>query len=66
MYEMLTGSSPFHADIKTKLIQKIKKGKIEWPHDISASPSFKELVGKLLKQLPENRIGYNGGAAEVL
>ena len=66
MYEMLTGSCPFHADRKTKLIQNIGRGKIEWPHDISASNDFKDLVVKLLKQIPENRIGYNGGAEEVL
>jgi serine/threonine protein kinase len=55
MFEFLTGHPPFSGSNHTELFMNIKKHKINWPDDFP--PLAKNLISKILKQNPKERIG---------
>ncbi|VDM32545.1 unnamed protein product [Hydatigera taeniaeformis] len=56
MYEMLTGTLPFHADSKKETMSQIMKAKLEMPQMLS--PGAQGLLRQLFKRTPANRLGY--------
>jgi len=54
MFELLTGSIPFQGADQQALSSNILKNKICWPKDID--PSAKDLISKILKTEPSERI----------
>ncbi|KAH9281725.1 Ribosomal protein S6 kinase alpha-3 [Echinococcus granulosus] len=56
MYEMLTGTLPFHADSKKETMSQIMKAKLEMPQMLS--PGAQSLLRHLFKRTPSNRLGY--------
>nr|XP_033776334.1 ribosomal protein S6 kinase beta-2 [Geotrypetes seraphini] len=64
MYDMLTGSPPFTAENRKKTIDRILKGKLIFPPYLT--PDARELLKKLLKRNPAQRLGGGvGDAADV-
>ncbi|XP_029431853.1 ribosomal protein S6 kinase beta-2 isoform X2 [Rhinatrema bivittatum] len=61
MYDMLTGSPPFTAENRKKTIDRILKGKLILPPYLT--PDARELLKKLLKRNPAQRLG--GGAPDA-
>ncbi|KAK2865875.1 hypothetical protein Q7C36_001931 [Tachysurus vachellii] len=55
MYDMMTGSPPFSAENRKKTIDKILKCKLNLPPYLT--PDARELVKKLLKKNPAQRLG---------
>ena len=53
--DLLTGSSPFHANNDKKIREKILKAKLTLPYYIS--PDAKDLVTRLLRKEPKKRLG---------
>ena len=68
MYEMLVGFNPFNGKDRRKVFQQIMKHEIQWPNQyrIPHTEAFKDLVSSLLVKNPKNRLGYKGGAEEIL
>ncbi|KAJ3069989.1 serine/threonine protein kinase psk1, partial [Quaeritorhiza haematococci] len=64
IYDMLTGSPPFTGANRKKIMEAILKKKVVYPRFMS--PFAKEIIGKLLKKNPQQRLGSGPtGAAEV-
>ncbi|XP_030041505.1 ribosomal protein S6 kinase beta-2 [Microcaecilia unicolor] len=61
MYDMLTGSPPFTAENRKKTIDRILKGKLIFPPYLT--PDARELLKKLLKRNPAQRLG--GGVEDA-
>jgi serine/threonine protein kinase len=57
MFELLTGHPPFSGSNQTELFMNIKKHKINWPDDFP--PLAKNLISKILKQNPKERVGLD-------
>ncbi|XP_017316358.1 ribosomal protein S6 kinase beta-2 [Ictalurus punctatus] len=55
MYDMMTGSPPFSAENRKKTIDKILKCKLNLPPYLT--PDARELIKKLLKKNPAQRLG---------
>ncbi|MCI4394777.1 hypothetical protein PGIGA_G00172540 [Pangasianodon gigas] len=55
MYDMMTGSPPFSAENRKKTIEKILKCKLNLPPYLT--PDARELIKKLLKKNPAQRLG---------
>jgi serine/threonine protein kinase len=62
-YEMLVGVPPFYSNSKEQLFFNIEFKKPLIPSRIS--PSAESLLRKLLKKVPEKRIGFKLGAEEI-
>ncbi|KAH0954635.1 hypothetical protein HN011_003749 [Eciton burchellii] len=62
IYDMLTGQSPFSASDRQKTIQKILRGKLYFP--MYVTPDAKDLIRKLLKKKPAQRLGGGPSDAE--
>ena len=60
MYESLTGNTPFVANNRNALFEKIKKGNFDIPS--SLSPDVQDLLRQMIKMNPNERIT----AAEAL
>ena len=58
-YEMLVGKTPFKAKNIFDLMRQIEKNNIKLPDDIYVSPDCKDLLFKLLKKEPEDRISWD-------
>ncbi|KAG7266085.1 hypothetical protein CRUP_026722 [Coryphaenoides rupestris] len=58
MYDMMTGSPPFTAENKKKTIDKILKCKLNLPPYLTVDA--KDLIKKLLKKNPAQRLGSSG------
>ena len=54
-FDLLTGSSPFHANNETKIRHKIVKQKLVLPFFLS--PDAKDLLTRLLRKDPKKRLG---------
>lgn len=54
MFELLTGHPPFSGSNQSELFLNIKKHKIQWPDDFP--PLAKNLISKILKQNPKERV----------
>jgi serine/threonine protein kinase len=57
MFELLTGHPPFSGSNQTELFMNIKKHKINWPDDFP--PLAKNLISKILKQNPKERVSLD-------
>ncbi|XP_030630560.1 microtubule-associated serine/threonine-protein kinase 3 [Chanos chanos] len=65
LYEFLVGCVPFFGDTPEELFGQVVSDDIEWPKGDDALPAdAQDLITKLLKQSPLERLG-SGGAAEV-
>nr|VZI09646.1 unnamed protein product [Spirometra erinaceieuropaei] len=64
MYEMLTGTLPFHAESRKETMVQIMKAKLEMPQMLS--PAAQSLLRALFKRTPSNRLGYGLGGFEQL
>lgn len=56
MYDMLTGSPPFTAANRKKTIEKVLRGQLYLPAYLT--PDAKDMLRKLLKKQPNQRLGY--------
>jgi len=63
LYEMLTGLPPFYNQNMHVMYEKIVRGKIHYPAELSADA--KSLLTALLERNPKLRLGTRGGVAEV-
>lgn len=54
-FDLLTGSSPFHANNDMKIREKILKSKLVLPYYLS--PDAKDLLTRLLRKEPKKRLG---------
>ncbi|XP_053306296.1 ribosomal protein S6 kinase beta-2 [Spea bombifrons] len=61
LFDMLTGSPPFTANNRKKIIDKILKAKLSFPPYLT--PDARDLLKKLLKKNPSHRLG--SGPADV-
>ncbi|XP_050031234.2 probable serine/threonine-protein kinase DDB_G0280717 [Dermacentor andersoni] len=61
MYKMMTGRVPFRGETKEELMDKIINQPLRWPkveeHPHSATPEAKDMVFKMLKKNPVERLG---------
>ncbi|XP_051553121.1 microtubule-associated serine/threonine-protein kinase 3-like isoform X2 [Myxocyprinus asiaticus] len=65
LYEFLVGCVPFFGDTPEELFGQVVSDEIEWPEGDDALPAdSQDLITKLLRQSPLERLG-TGGAAEV-
>ncbi|XP_039533449.1 microtubule-associated serine/threonine-protein kinase 3 isoform X2 [Pimephales promelas] len=65
LYEFLVGCVPFFGDTPEELFGQVVSDEIEWPEgDDSLPVESQDLITKLLRQSPLERLG-TGGAAEV-
>ena len=66
MYEMLVGYPPFYSEEPMQTCRKIVHWRqhLRFPPDCALSPNAKDLICRLLCDVPE-RLGTRGGAAEV-
>ena len=66
MYEMLVGYPPFYSEEPMQTCRKIVHWRqhLRFPPDCGLSPTARDLIGRLLCDVPE-RLGTRGGAAEV-
>ena len=58
-YEMLVGRTPFKAKNIFELMRQIEKNKITLPKDIKLTEECKDLLFKLLKKNPDERISWD-------
>ncbi|XP_028834267.1 ribosomal protein S6 kinase beta-2-like [Denticeps clupeoides] len=63
MYDMMTGSPPFTAENRKKTIDKILKCKINLPPYLT--PDARDLMKKLLKKNPTQRLGSKADFKEI-
>uniref|UniRef100_A0A1B6LZ33 Ribosomal protein S6 kinase n=1 Tax=Graphocephala atropunctata TaxID=36148 RepID=A0A1B6LZ33_9HEMI len=64
LYDMLTGAPPFTAENRKKTIEKIMRGKLILPPYLT--PDARDLVRKLLKRTPSQRLGYGPEDGEAV
>ncbi|KAJ1636515.1 kinase-like domain-containing protein, partial [Pavlovales sp. CCMP2436] len=66
LFELIVGVTPFNAPSAPEVFGNILRGNVQWPEgaERSFSPEVRDLIGRLLTQDPEQRLGA-GGAAEV-
>ncbi|XP_051989744.1 microtubule-associated serine/threonine-protein kinase 3 isoform X2 [Xyrauchen texanus] len=65
LYEFLVGCVPFFGDTPEELFGQVVSDEIEWPEGDDALPAdSQDLITKLLRQSPLERLG-TGGVAEV-
>ena len=57
IYEMLTGVTPFFAQMRNRLYQNIRTGNVNWPANRPCSNEMKNLVQQLLNRDPTTRLG---------
>ena len=59
VYEMLFGQSPFFAESPEDTKRNILNGDLVWPEAVSVSVQAKDLISRLLKKDPEDRITFD-------
>lgn len=64
LYDMLTGAPPFTAENRKKTIEKILKSKLNLPPYLT--PDARDLIRKLLKRSPIQRLGSGPEDAELI
>ena len=64
LYDMLTGAPPFTAENRKKTIEKILKSKLNLPPYLT--PDARDLIRKLLKRSPLQRLGSGSEDAELI
>ena len=60
---MIVGLPPFYSKSRAELFDKIKFSNPSLPNHVSKN--LKSLLESLFQKKPENRLGTNGGAAEI-
>ncbi|KAI7901594.1 protein kinase A catalytic subunit [Cokeromyces recurvatus] len=65
MFELLTGSPPFHSMDSNELHQQILEAPVKFPSGGCISEEAKDFVYRLLERDPKKRLGSQGDAAEV-
>ena len=65
MFELLTGSPPFHSVEEGELFRQILEGPIKFPAGGCITKEAKDLILQLLERDPSKRLGFNGGVAQV-
>ena len=68
MFQLLTGNLPFHSRDQNRQSQMIVEQEPQIPNQVRVPHSdlFCDIVNKLLTKEPTERLGYLGGATEVL
>ena len=66
IFEMLTGSTPFHAPDQYQTYTNIVKNEIKFSPDIPISPNAKNFIHSLLEKDPNKRIGVSKDSEELL
>ncbi|KAH3683410.1 hypothetical protein WICPIJ_005629 [Wickerhamomyces pijperi] len=59
IYDMLCGGVPFKGSNPEKLLKKIGTGKVQFPNSVMISEDAKDLIKKLLKKSPGQRIAVD-------
>ncbi|CAD8139920.1 unnamed protein product [Paramecium pentaurelia] len=65
IYEMLVGRPPFFSQSQSQLFRAIIESDIVFPQQLSLSNHAKDLITKLLKKNPFERLGHNGGGVSI-
>lgn len=60
IYRMHTGEFPFSSRIEANIFQKILSLDFSWPQNIEICAEAKDLVERLLKIKPQDRLGAGG------
>ena len=63
-YEMVTGIPPFNAETPPEIFQNILDRNLEWPSEEDMSPECRDLIERLLRIEPDERLGSRG-ASEI-
>jgi serum/glucocorticoid-regulated kinase 2 len=66
LYEMLIGHSPFRARSYQGVIENIVKQKVLFPSKLDLSRKVIDLVIKLLKKDPKDRLGAKNGISDIM
>ncbi|KAJ2732528.1 hypothetical protein IW152_003735 [Coemansia sp. BCRC 34962] len=64
LYEMLTGAVPFKGKAPTQVAKNIAKTKVNYPPYMT--PDARDLIIRLLRKKPEQRIGYGAKGLEKI
>ncbi|KAJ2384276.1 hypothetical protein GGI05_005061, partial [Coemansia sp. RSA 2603] len=64
IYEMLTGSVPFKGKSPAQISKNIAKTKVKYP--VYMTPDAKDLVIRLLRKNPDQRLGYGPKGVDML
>ncbi|CEP19277.1 hypothetical protein [Parasitella parasitica] len=65
MYELLTGSPPFHSTEEGELFRQILEAPVKFPAGGCITEEAKDFICQLLERDPSKRLGSNGGVARV-
>ena len=65
VYEMLFGIPPFFNENMEKMYDMITKAELRFPKKFKVSDEAKDLLSRLLKKDPKERIGINSGFEEI-
>ncbi|KAM3136385.1 hypothetical protein pb186bvf_011520 [Paramecium bursaria] len=65
LFELLTGLPPFYSRDTSQIFKSILHENVQFPPNMG-SPECKDLIRKLLAKNPEQRLGFNGGAEQIL
>ncbi|KAJ1958104.1 hypothetical protein GGI12_004825 [Dipsacomyces acuminosporus] len=64
LYEMLTGAVPFKGKAPAQILKNINKMKVNYPNYIT--PDAKDLIIRLLRKKPSQRLGHGPGGLEKI
>ncbi|CAM5999119.1 unnamed protein product [Sphagnum balticum] len=64
LFDMLTGKPPFYSNNKNDILKKITSKSVPIPQDLT--PEAQSLLKGLFKIKPKERLGYQGGADEII
>ena len=65
IHELVFGTTPFRASRREQTFQNIINQPVEFPASPAASSELKDLLQRLLRRDPSQRLGTRGGAEEV-
>ncbi|CAI9781441.1 unnamed protein product [Fraxinus pennsylvanica] len=65
LYEILYGKTPFKGSTNEDTLSNVVSQCLKFPGSPMVSSNARDLIRRLLKKEPENRLGYEKGAAEI-
>ncbi|KAI8637696.1 kinase-like domain-containing protein [Parasitella parasitica] len=65
MFELLTGSPPFHSTEEDELFRQILEAPVKFPAGGCITEEAKDFICQLLERDPSKRLGSKGGVAQV-